>query len=82
MEIETESNEGAWIPVTDKGSTCNRNKHRDTPNAQQTSKETGISTAPGFNHPPEETNTPPQKQSTANKTSSPVQVIMNGSLKI
>ena len=71
MEIDNESNEGEWIPVTDKGKHRNQNKHIDNQNVKQKSNETGISTAPGFNHPPEENNTPTQKQSTVTTPPNP-----------
>jgi hypothetical protein len=71
MEIDDESSEGEWIPVPDKGKNRNQNKQINNSSTQKKSEETGISTAPGFNHPPEEGNTSLSEQHTANTTTNP-----------
>ena len=68
MEIE---NGSEWIPVPERGSARSRIKNNDTPQASITTNETGESTAPGFNHPPEEKNKPDTDSNSTNKRSSP-----------
>ena len=74
MEIDNNMNDGEWIPVTDRGGARNRNKNNGSQNVNNTNRETGISTAPGFNHPPEENSSPTQKQPTTSNIPSPAQV--------
>jgi hypothetical protein len=60
MDIE---NEGELIPVPERGNARNQNRNNgSTQQVSTTTNETGISTAPGFNNPPEENISPTQIQ--------------------
>ena len=75
MEIDNNTNDGEWIPVADRGGSRNRTKNNSPQNGTNKHIETGISDAPGFNHPPEENQHPTQQQTTtAIKTTPPTQV--------
>ena len=80
MEIDNNTNDGEWIPVPDRSGARNRTKNNDTPNDTNKRTETGISSAPGFNHPPEEDQHPKQQQrpTTAKETSPPALVTPPG----
>ena len=62
MEVDQTTKDGEWIPVPDKGGVRNRNKNNGAQQEHTPTLDTGMSSAPGFNLPPEETSRPQQTQ--------------------
>ena len=60
MEVDQTSKEGEWVLVPDKGGIRNRNENNGTQQEKTPTVDTGMSSAPGFNLPPVETDRPQQ----------------------